>query len=182
MIQNFYSLPLLEIVRYLLLSWIIWNGISIITFYKNNFQKYWTYINVLLCMCSLILIFRMTLWKRTVGQRRLELIPFYTLTTISYNNEAIRTMLMNVVLFFPFGLTIPHVLRKARSNQRKWIYCILAGAVLSIFIESMQYCFALGYAEMDDVICNTLGCMLGVTADIISTIWYRKSKEKRNFQ
>lgn len=182
MIQNFYTLSLLRIAGYLLLSWSIWTGIPIITLYKYNFQKYWTYINVLLCMCSLILIFRMTLWNRTVGQRRLELIPFYTLTTISYNNEAIRTMFLNVVLFFPYGLTIPHVLRKTGSNQRRWGYCILFGAVLSIFIESMQFCFALGYAEMDDVICNTLGCMLGVTADIISIMWHRKSKEKRNFQ
>ena len=87
-------------------------------------------------------------------------------------------MFMNVVLFFPFGLTIPHVLRKTGINQRRWGYSILFGAVLSIFIESMQYCFALGYAEMDDVICNTLGCMFGVTADIISTMWHRKSKEK----
>lgn len=178
MIQNFYTLPLLRIAGYLLLSWSIWTYISIVTFYGKKSKKCWIYINILLCIYSLFLIFKMTLWNRTIGQRRLELIPFYTLITIPYNDEAIRIMFMNVVLFYPFGLTIPHVLRKARSNQRKWIYCILAGAVLSIFIESMQYCFALGYAEMDDVICNTLGCMLGVTADITSTMWHRKSKEK----
>ena len=61
----------------------------------------------------------MTLWDRSVGFREVELRPFYTLTTISYNNEALRTLLMNVILFLPFGLTIPYVAEviKIRKNN-----------------------------------------------------------------
>ena len=119
-----------------------------------------------LCISSCFLIIKMTLLGRTVGERTLILMSFYTFTTMSYNNEALRTLLMNVILFLPLGLTLPYV--KKEKNHRKWIYCILAGCVLSIGVEFLQYCFALGQAETDDVICNTLGCALGVTADIMA--------------
>ena len=119
-----------------------------------------------LCISSCFLIIKMTLLGRTVGERALILMPFYTFTTMSYNNEALRTLLMNVILFLPLGLTLPYVKKEKKSH--KWIYCILAGCVLSIGVELLQYCFALGQAEMDDVICNTLGCALGVTADMMA--------------
>ena len=58
----------------------------------------------------------MTLWDRSVGFREVELRLFYTLTTISYNNEALRTLLMNVILFLPFGLTMPYVTEVVTIN------------------------------------------------------------------
>ena len=59
----------------------------------------------------------MTLLGRKVGIRELELIPFYTLTTIPYNNEAIRTLLMNIILFVPFGLTAPYMIGEKIKNE-----------------------------------------------------------------
>ena len=71
------------------------------------------------------------------------------------------TLLMNVILFLPFGLTIPYVAEviKIRKNKFRWILCMVSGFLLSVAIESFQYYFCLGRAETDDVICNTLGCV-----------------------
>lgn len=54
--------------------------------------------NIVLCLLAFSLIIKKTLWGREVGERDWELIPFYTLTTIPYNDEAIRTMVMNIIL------------------------------------------------------------------------------------
>ncbi|WP_442973818.1 VanZ family protein [Ruminococcus sp. 1001136sp1] len=48
--------------------------------------------------------------------------------------------------------------------------CVVSGFLLSVVIESFQYCLCLGRAETDDVICNTLGCMLGVMANIMGCL------------
>lgn len=43
-------------------------------------------------------------------------------------------------------------------------------------METLQYVFALGQAETDDVICNTLGCGLGVLADWIGRVQNYENK------
>ena len=152
----------------------IWTVIPV--FSKCKIYRWWKKFNILSFAFSLLLIIKMTLWDRSVGFREVELRPFYTLTTISYNNEALRTLLMNVILFLPFGLTIPYVAEviKIMKNKFRWILCMVSGFLLSVAIESFQYYFCLGRAETDDVICNTLGCVLGVMANVIS---YRKRKQ-----
>ena len=45
------------------------------------------------------------------------LMPFYTFTTMSYNNEALRTLLMNVILFLPLGLALPYVKKEKKVTN-----------------------------------------------------------------
>ena len=69
---------------------------------------------------------------------------------------------LNILLFVPFGAII---------GNRKGI---AAGFFLSIGIEVTQYIFCLGYCEMDDVLHNTLGCLIGYS--IYVSINYLKKK------
>lgn len=170
---NFYALPLDKVLCLMIMLIFIWTYLAV----KFNMGKYkehriWRIVNITLCLLAFCLIIKKTLWGREVGQREIELIPFYTLTTIPCNDEAIRTMVMNVILFLPFGLTIPYVLEGRIKNGRcKWLMGVLTGAVFSIMIESLQYYFGIGRAETDDVICNTLGCALGVLADMLTNVF-----------
>ena len=38
---------------------------------------------------------------------------------------------------------------------------LLVGLCLSVSIEALQFVFKFGFSELDDVIHNTLGCMIG---------------------
>ena len=58
----------------------------------------------------------------------------------------------NILFFIPFGLLLP---------IKKWWKVLLAALCFSIAIEACQYIFALGLCELDDVISNTLGAMVG---------------------
>ena len=76
-----------------------------------------------------------------------------------------RIELVNEYIFiFPFGLTLPWGFAKSGNIKQKLVIDGLIGMGLSIAIESIQYCFGIGRAEMDDVICNTLGCLFGSTS------------------
>ena len=175
-VRRFYILPInkvLGIIAILIMIWII------LRMLRKSKCSIWKYFNILLHVLSVLFIIRMTLLGRKVGIRELEFIPFYTLTTISYNNEAIRTLLMNIILFVPFGLTAPYMIgEKIKNEYLKWGICILSAGVLSILIESLQYCLGVGRAEIDDVICNTLGGGLGVLADVVG-FWLNGRRRKQ---
>ena len=66
--------------------------------------------------------------------------------------EAVQ-YLMNILFFIPYGLLF---LRKD-----DWKRVFVTALVLSISIELSQFIFNLGWCEVDDVISNTLGAMIG---------------------
>lgn len=163
---NFYALPLKRVLCIIIISVLLWVNLGVL-FNGKKINEIWKKINVSMFILSLLLILKMTLFGRKIGDRELELLPFYT---VSYNDEAIRTLLMNVVLFLPFGLTVPYVLYKIKKQWHRWVICIALGLGISLGIEIIQYYFKLGIAETDDVLCNTFGCILGVSADILASI------------
>lgn len=91
--------------------------------------------------------------------------------------ELYREMLMNVFLFFPLGLTLSNVLPQKWHRWLRIILTTLVGCALSAGIEYTQYRCALGLAETDDVICNTLGASIGSTSLLIAHA-IEKSRER----
>ena len=64
--------------------------------------------------------------------------------------------IMNVVVFVPIGL-----LAGLASRSMNWIKALSLGLCISIPIEVLQFSFEKGFAELDDVMHNTLGCVIG---------------------
>lgn len=60
--------------------------------------------------------------------------------------------LQNIAFFIPLGLLIP---------VKDWKVVFITAVVFSGLIEVIQYFGGYGLAELDDVICNTLGAMVG---------------------
>ena len=124
-------------------------------------------INIILVFIALGGILYITLHHRLPGQRELILMPFHSFIEAKAEREMYREMLMNLFLFVPLGVTMPFALLKngvtASSQRLKNILVTVAFAlILSLAIESIQYFFALGRAETDDVICNTSGALAGI--------------------
>ena len=118
----------------------------------------------------------MTILGRTVGNREIELLPFYTINTITDNSEAVRMIVMNIILFFPLGLTMPIALGRVKNTRRKWLLCIIVGLGISLSVEIIQYYFCIGIAETDDVICNTFGTLLGVMPNMLANYFGKQRK------
>ncbi len=62
----------------------------------------------------------------------------------------------NILLFIPFGIILLTVFK---VDKLKWI--ILLTIILSTSIEILQYLFQVGLADIDDVILNLMGAVLG---------------------
>ncbi len=73
-------------------------------------------------------------------------------------------MILNMLAFVPVGVLVPMLTR-----NRSVLLAVAAGFVLSLAIEIGQYVIsvAIGYsyrrADIDDVIANTVGALLGFT-------------------
>ena len=83
---------------------------------------------------------------------------------------------MNVALFYPAGLLAASLLPKKWSG---WCRCLLVVFVLTAMsagIEFLQYRYALGRCEIDDVIHNALGALLGSLAFVCSMFFLQKKK------
>lgn len=64
-------------------------------------------------------------------------------------------LLLNILLFIPLGMAMPFIYSKASLGK-----IVLMGITLSLFIEFVQF-FLGRQCEIDDLICNTIGAILG---------------------
>lgn len=67
----------------------------------------------------------------------------------------------NIALFMPLGAAM-YVAGRNRARIRWGLGGVmLIGLVVSLCIESTQYIFALGFSDIDDLLYNTVGAVLG---------------------
>ena len=66
--------------------------------------------------------------------------------------------IQNVLFFIPFGFLLP---------WKKWKTVFMSTLITSAVIEVTQYIFNLGWCELDDVISNTAGALIGFGCYVI---------------
>lgn len=159
MLHYIYSRPLIVIILFMVLALAVWGGSP-----AHIAAKHWQRGNLVLTGLMAGAILYATILTRSEGSTGLILIPFASLTAARVQLEIYREMLMNVFLFFPLGLTLSNALSRKWHRWLRIILTTLVGCALSAGIEYAQYRYALGLAETDDVICNTLGAFIGSTS------------------
>jgi glycopeptide antibiotics resistance protein len=113
--------------------------------------------------------------------RSINLIPFKTITFYLFAdinlNIRIENLAGNIIGFMPFGFLLP-VLSK-RFFKFKTI--TLATFCLSLTYETIQLLFGFGSFDVDDLILNTLGGMLGyLSIKLIHLIFISALKNLKN--
>lgn len=110
------------------------------------------------CMIvSIVAIIYITLLFRTQEKfPSMDLVPFTFIKRGLESPTVFREYWMNIYLFLPLGMTLPVFLKE------KFWCIVLLGLALSMLIETIQFIFAIGLCETDDLIANTLGCFFGV--------------------
>ena len=108
----------------------------------------------------------LTFFSRHYGRgffiyRRINIIPLKTIlqyATSSYNTNIIVTNLLgNILAFVPMGFLVPLIWRRLSS----FIKVLLVSFAASLAIEAAQFITGAGAADIDDLILNTAGGILG---------------------
>lgn len=82
------------------------------------------------------------------------------------DTEMLQHMALNILMFLPFGYLIPEINPR---YLRKWSFAMIGGLMASTTIEMVQYVFQLGQSDIDDIIANTLGAILGYM--VVRLVW-----------
>ena len=76
----------------------------------------------------------------------------------------------NVIGFMPCGFFLPVISRRSR----KWYNTFLLSFLLSLTIETIQLVFKVGSFDVDDLLLNTIGGVLGFLAyRLLRGVWIR---------
>ena len=163
MLHYIYSRSLFTIILFMAAMLAAW-GMSSVRITAKRWQRG----NAILLLLMSAAILYATLLSRAEGSAGLILTPFAALAAARQQPELYREMLMNVFLFFPLGLALSNALPQKWHCRGRIILTALTGCVFSMGIEYAQYRYTLGTAEVDDVICNTLGAFIGSTSLLIA--------------
>ena len=102
-----------------------------------------------------IILCYITLFTREPGSR--EGVSLRLFGTIGHGAQGDAYVLENILVFIPLGLLVTVVL----PTFQKWWYCMLLGFLISCGIEMTQYITCRGYVQLDDVVTNTIGMLIG---------------------
>lgn len=132
-------------------------------------KKIWKSVNIVLFLIWMFCVVYMTVFSRG-SKTEINLIPFRFIFEPfrTGNEEFFRTGWMNILLFVPGGMWLSYGTKK--QTKAKCILQVVFLMLASILIETLQWYYKLGTVETDDVICNTLGAIIGVT----SIVWAGK--------
>jgi len=116
------------------------------------------------------LIYSLTVFYRGIRKERVyDYTPFW-----SYEKpELVAENIMNVVVFLPIGLLLGCAIKSIT-----WWKVLLVGSGLSVSIEMLQMVFKRGFSEVDDIIHNTLGCMIGYWIYSLLRVGYERLTER----
>lgn len=131
--------------------------------------------------------FRRMACGETVIRAPMQLTPFKTI--IDYASQVhsltdwfIKNLACNIIMFVPLGFLLPMMEKnksasKRGKNRKKVVMkTVMSGIGLSVLIEIFQYITCLGQCDIDDVILNALGTIIGVYVWQLSTKIFKKKK------
>lgn len=74
----------------------------------------------------------------------------------SFDDWFIKNLACNIIMFIPFGFLVPLFVKRNKLWQ-----VVIYGIILSIIIEFIQVVLTVGTGDIDDVILNSFGLLIG---------------------
>ncbi len=159
-VNHIYTLPLLKLMYLSVYFGMIFNAL-----WGRFAQRYrWrAYCGTLLgaWACAVLWV---TVFSRQPGSiSQVHWLPLSTYWRFlnGENSELMRSLFMNVLLFFPGGLFCAGLTTQKPQSTRAVVARLLAFGLFSLGIELAQGLLELGTAEADDVLHNILGAAAG---------------------
>lgn len=106
---------------------------------------------------------------------RINLLPLVFLFDYPVFREALVNLIGNTVMFIPLGIVWPSVFRKLDSHGK----VIAAGVGYSLLIELVQLPFFDRVSDIDDLLLNSLGFLMGYGIYLLVKAMKRIRKRRR---
>ena len=100
----------------------------------------------------------LTFLNRRIGQHTFRIDPFGDIFKSLKAGNIPYEPILNVMLYIPFGMTLPLLTTKEVCYKR----AAIIGMLLSVFTETLQLITRRGEFATKDIIMNTLGAVIGL--------------------
>lgn len=116
------------------------------------------YHNILIFLIVLYIyvILQHSFFSRPPGSR--TSVNFIFLGTWGGSAQSKAYVIENILMFLPYGILLPMLIKRLWHNG--WL-CIISAMMLSILLEAAQYMTSRGFCQLDDVVMNTIGAVIG---------------------
>jgi len=151
-------------------------GLSVIMWKKYKFQKV-TRSQGFACVnlpVYIFILFSSLVFSRTGNaEMNVNLQPFWTeIAILSGETKYIQTLLQNLLMLVPYGILLPMAVKISMKRT------VITGCLLSVAIEILQLITRTGLCELDDIIHNTLGVVIGYGIFYTTTRMHNKWKHR----
>ncbi len=124
----------------------------------------------IIVLAYIVLLIKLLVFKsgRDLNQvRSINIVPFYTIKNYSmalyYGNISFKDYLFNIIgnvaVFIPFGLMVPYIM-----IGMKRFNTFISGVVFVLIIEAYQLEKNIGVFDIDDIMLNIMGVLIGLVA------------------
>ncbi len=135
-------------------------GIVVLLLWKGRKSGFRMSFGLLLVAYVVIIYCSTVIFRVTGSETGHDFMPFWSYRAILVGrDDLIVENLMNTLVFVPVGILIGT--QMSQKAQKGWQVAIGVGFLISVLIETLQYFLHRGFSEVDDVIHNTIGCILG---------------------
>ena len=111
--------------------------------------------------------------RDTMAYRQWNLRLFWSHDAVREGNAgSLLQIIGNIVMFLPWGFLIPYIWKKMRSFS----FVLFASLGFTLMIESMQLITKRGLFELDDMVHNTVGGILGYGIFLIWIKWKNRKE------
>ena len=150
----------------------IWLLVRILVWIRNRKINWKREALLLLMFVNLAVIIRFVFFPRALAEShiqplvfdpetawpfRINIVPFVHLFQYGNTRDIIWNVVGNTAMFIPSGIVLPVVYKKLDNFGK----VVAAGAFISFCIEILQLPFASRASDIDDLIMNTLGVVIG---------------------
>ena len=128
-------------------------GVLIYKIYKK--EKARIRLSCVLLIIYIEILMQTAFFSREPGSRKqidLHLFGTWGQTAIAH-----AYFVENIIMFIPFGILAPMVFKRMRNMK----FCVFIGFLCSCGIEISQLITQRGYCQLDDVVTNTTGVLIG---------------------
>ena len=151
---------------------IIWCLVRLVCAIKNKRVNYKRELQLLLVYICIIVVARFTFFPfSTVNGKiqplifestkvfplRINWIPLINLLDYPSTNDILINLIGNITMFIPLGIVWPSVYKDLNKHWK----ILLAGIVFSLVIEILQLPFYDRVSDIDDLLLNSLGFIIG---------------------
>ena len=142
------------------IAFAVFCAVSIFLYKKHKFNKLQCGAAIVLSLYIVVLLY-FTVVGRYSHEEYEYKINFFTSYRwfFKYNGEQVlRQLLINLVMIMPVGFLLPVVIKA----KYKYLITMALSLLLTVFIETMQLITKCGSFEVDDIINNFIGAVLGM--------------------